>query len=226
MTEDSSSVEGNEAEPAVAWVCANCGYANEADQDHCVNCGFHRDYDPEAAPAVDFSSVKRQLDAEAQVRRRDLAFYMQIAGTASQLILLAAFIVMSVFVARNWPVHDRFDTEAGELADQVLTLQVRVEQGITKGDYDDLLVPLKVAKNKFTVTYGNQPERLRQAYQKLVQAAEYYEIARDSWEHALISNGSFGRADPNALSTDADEDVTRYWTTAASNALMALEDLR
>lgn len=226
MTEDDGHTEDREAAPEAAWVCGNCGSANEAGLEHCAGCGFHRDYDPESVPAVDFSSVKRRLDEDAESRRRDQRFYLQIAGTTSQVLVLVLFIVMSVFVARNWPARGDFDEDAGALADQVLTLQIRIEQGITKAQYDQLLVPLSVAKRKFTVAYEGRPERQRQAYQKLVQASEYYEIARDSWEHALVSSNSFGRANPDASSADADESVTQYWATAASNALLALEDLR
>ena len=225
MAEDDNSAD-RVAETATPWTCANCGLSNEAKLEHCTGCGFHRNYDPEAQPDVDFSTVKRQMDEEAQTRRRDLRFYLQIAATASQMLLLIAFIVMSVFVARNWPVQGSFAEDASALSDLVLTLQVRIEQGITKGEYDELLVPLTISKTKFSVRYGNEPERQRLAYQKLVQSAEYYEIARDSWEHMLISRSSFGRSDPAARSTDADETVTRYWDTAASNALMALDDLR
>jgi hypothetical protein len=209
-----------------AWLCRNCGHLNPSDHLHCEKCGFHRDYDPELEPEIDFASMQEQIELQQETRRRNLGFYLQAGMAVVQLLTLALVLVMSIFIWRNWPFQQAFEAEAGALADAVLTMQAALEMGLTKGEYEERIIPLIAQKTKFKEKYGKRRERQRQAFQKLVQAAEYYELAREAWEHELAASNSLGRLADQALSINASENVRRYWNNAASNALLAIDDLR
>jgi hypothetical protein len=142
------------------------------------------------------------------------------------LLTLVIIIVMSLFIWRNWPVQQVFEEEAGALADAVLTMKAALELGLTKAEYEERIIPLMAQKTKFKEKYGQRRERQRQAFQKLVQAAEYYELARGAWELEQATSNSIGRFRDDVLSANVGENVRRYWNNAASNALLALEDLR
>lgn len=220
------SPEHSQAEPQPQWVCRNCGTINEPGVLHCDQCGFGRDYDPDTAPAVDFSEVQATLERDTKLKRQRLTLFLELAKAAMLLVIMVAVLSVALRLLGSWPFQGAFERDAETLANVVLSVQSYVDTGVTKGRYDELIVPLSVEKTRFRIKYGERPERQREAFQKLMQAAEYYEIARAAWEHELKTADALERANPNAVSTDASESVKKYWTTASSNALRALEDLR
>jgi len=211
MTEKNEAVEEVTADVDAKWVCRHCNHSNPEDTEHCENCAFHRDYDPEATPDVDFSSVKAQFDEEQESRRGTLIFYFQAATATFSLLILAAVIAMGVILANNWPFQDAYVQDANALADSILAIQARVELGVTLEDYDNLLVPMIIEKTKFKAIYSERKEHRLNSFQKLTQSAEYYELGRDAWEQNLIRLDNARKANPRAMSTEATEDVKKLW---------------
>ena len=226
MTEKNEAVEEVTAVAEEKWVCRHCNHTNSGEVEHCENCAFHKDYDPEATPEVDFSSVQAKFAEEEHSKRANLQFYFQAATAVTTLLILVAVIVMGVFLSNNWPFQQAYIQDANSLADAVLALQARVELGITLEEYDNLLVPLMTEKTKFKAIYSERKEHRLESYQKLTQAAEYFEIGREAWEQTLVREDNARRANPHASSRDAGDDVKKLWSTAAANLLVALEDLR
>ena len=208
------------------WMCKNCGQQNPESVTHCERCGYDRNYDPDAVPEIDIAAVTAGIAEQTQERERKLRFYLELAKNILVLALVILVLSLGVRLYSNWPFIGMFEQDADRLTTAVLTAQAQIEMGVTKGEYDKLLVPILVEIERFKGKYSESSHRQRTAYQKLVQAAEYYGLARDAWDNQLRTHGGYGRADPNALSSGADDSVQRYWTTAKSNIEQALVDLR
>jgi hypothetical protein len=213
------------ADTTALWFCKNCGYHNKPEASECLRCGFSSTYDPEAHVPVDMASVQQAVAARSSELQMRLRFYYEIVKNVLLLVVAIYVLLICVRLYHTWPFQSSFERDANALADSVLLMQGRLELGMKKSTYDELLVDLKVRETTFKLKFGESSERERDAYQKLVQSAEYYSIAREAWDKQLSDEGQ-GHIDPNALSSVASDDVKRYWDTAASNALMAVKDLR
>lgn len=213
------------ADSAAPWFCKNCGSHNNPATSECVRCGFSNTYDPEAHVPVDMAYVQQAVAARSSELQMRLHFYYDIVKNVLLLVVAIYVLLICVRLYHTWPFQSSFERDANALSDSVLLMQGRLELGIKKSTYDELLVDLKVKETTFKLKYGESAEREREVYQKLVQSAEYYSIARDAWDKQLKDEGQ-GRMDLNALSGVASDDVKRYWDTAASNALLAVKDLR
>jgi hypothetical protein len=213
------------ADNTTPWFCKNCGNRNAPEASECVRCGFSSTYDPEAHVPVDMAYVHQAVAARSSELQLRLRFYYDIIKNVLLMVVAIYVLLICVRLYHTWPFQSSFERDANALADSVLLMQGRLELGMKKSTYDELLVDLKVKETTFKLKYGESAERERQAYQKLVQSAEYYSIAREAWDKQLLDEGQ-GRLDSNALSSVASDDVKRYWDTAASNALLAVKDLR
>ena len=225
MTDEKVAAEVN-AQDNAEWICRHCQHTNPPEEEHCQNCAFHRDYDPEATPEVDFSSVQEQMQRDSDERRSILAFYFQAGTAVCSLLVLITVIAMSIFVLQNWPFQQAYTQDANNLADAVMAVDARVKLGVSLGEYRELLVPMMTEKTKLQTIYSDRPQRTRASYQKLLQAAEYYSLAYTAWEQNLISNDLSRRADDDARSDKAGDDVKQYWNRAGSNLMLALGELR
>lgn len=213
------------ADTTALWFCKNCGYQNNPELSECFRCGFSKTYDPEAHVPVDMAYVKQAVEERSSELQQRLRFYYEIVKNVLLLVVAIYVLLICVRLYHTWPFQSSFERDANALADSVLLMQGHLELGMKKSTYDELLVDLKVKETTFKIKYGESAEREREAYQKLVQSAEYYYIARDAWDKQLKDEGQ-GQIDLNALSGAASDDVKRYWDTAASNALLAVKDLR
>lgn len=208
------------------WFCKNCGQENAPDVGHCSRCGFAKDYDPDAAPEIDFSEMQETIQQQSEQRMSRLTLITRIATLVVNALLLIVVLAIGFKMLASWPFTSQYEQNALELADAVLAMQASLDQGITKGQYDELLVNVSVQATKLSTLYGQRSERQLSSYQKLVQAAEYYEIAHDAWENQLIKENPGGRIPADAPSNEASEDVKKYWDTASSNILLALGDMQ
>jgi hypothetical protein len=214
------AAEGN----AGKWVCRNCGTFNIDGTTHCSECGFARGYDPEEATGVTRGAVPAEV-IETEDGGGRLALYLRIV----QLALLAGLLVLVGPLAwrlqQQWPFQSPYDRDAQELAKDLLTVQARIEIGITKGEYELLLAPVLGENARFKGMYGTRPERQRDSYQKLVQAAEYHGFAEKTWDAQLTDAQTPLSLMPLAKSDSADKAVKDYWDRANANATDALKDL-
>lgn len=224
MAETSVEPASQPAEGSAPWFCKNCGMQNKPADSECLRCGFTREYDPEAKLAVDMTAVQRVVDERSSEVQRRLRFYYEIVKNLLLLIVAVYVLLISIRLYSTWPFQSVFERDSEQLADVVLLMQGRLKAGLSKGQYDELLIELQVQNTKFKLKYGETVERERVVYQKLVQAAEYYAIADEAWDKQLIDEGH-GRVDPASRSENANDDVKRYWETAASNVMLAIEDL-
>jgi hypothetical protein len=208
------------------WFCKNCGETNSLDASECLHCGFTKDFDPEARPSVDFSAISATLEQQAEQRRRQLQFILELVKNALLLILVTVFLILGFRLMSNWPFQGPYEQDSLALLDAVLAVQSRVELGVTKGQYDELLVQLMVENTKFKLKYGESVERQKESYQKLTQAAGFYELASGAWANQLTGADRQARADANARSEAVNEEVQRCWDNGKRNALLALQDLR
>lgn len=209
-----------------SWFCKNCGATNSLDAGECSHCGFAKDFDPEVQPQVDFTAISATLEQQAEQRRRQLQFTLEIIKNSLLLIVVIVFLIVGFRLMSNWPFRGPYETDSLALLDAVLAVQSRVELGVTKGQYDELLVQLMVENTKFKLKYGESAERQKESYQKLTQAAGFYELASGAWSNQLTGSDRQARADLNARSESADEEVKRCWENGKRNALLALRDLR
>lgn len=204
------------------WSCKNCGQPNPPEAEHCERCAYAKGYDPEARPDVDFSAVQNQLEREAEKSRRKVFLYVQVA----QLVMLVVLAVVAIsFMSRlsaSWPFTGEYERDAGNLADAALLIHSKLDHGMSKAEYDELASLLFVENTKFKLKYSERPERQNESYQKLVQSAEYFELALNAWENELKEDSAFGDVDPAASSMDASESVQTYWDTAKTNLMIGL----
>jgi hypothetical protein len=207
------------------WFCKNCGATNPDAVQECAHCGFGKDFDPDVQPELDFTSITATLGEQAEQRRQQLRFYLELLKNALLLILVVVFLILGFRLMGNWPFRGAYDQDSYALLNEVLTAQSRIEMGVNKGQYDDLVVPLMVENTKFKMKYGESAERQKESYQKLVQAAEYYKLAREAWDNQLTGGDRQTKADPNARSEAASDEVLRCWESAKRNALLALKDM-
>jgi hypothetical protein len=224
-TRATSRKSGAAAEPTT-WFCKNCGAINAVELQECEHCGFSANFDPEAKPAVDFDVISATLEEQAETRRRQLRFYLELVKNALLLILVVVFLMVGFRLMDNWPFQGIYEQDASALLDEVLTVQSHLELGVTKGEYDKLLVPLMVQKTKFKLKYGDSTERQRETYQELDKAAEYYEFARVAWDNQLTGNDAQTSADLNARSEGASDEVKRRWDEAKRSAILVAKSLR
>lgn len=213
-------------ENPTTWFCKNCGETNVLEATECLRCGFSSGFDPEVAPSVDFQALSATLEEQAELKRRQLRFIMDLVKNALLLILVIVCLVVGLRLVNNWPFHGAFDQDASELLDEVLAVQSHLDLGVTKGQYDELLVPLMVKNTKFKLKYGETPERQKEIYQQLNKAAEFYQLAREAWENQLTSADTPDGVNPNARSTTAADEVKRRWDEAKRSAILAAKNLR
>ncbi len=209
-----------------SWFCKNCGETNSLDSGECLHCGFSKDFDPEVQPDVDFSAISATLEQQAEQRRKQLQFILELVKNSLLLILVVVFLMLGFRLMSNWPFKGAYEEDSMALLDAVLAVQSRVELGVTKGQYDELLVELIVEDTKFKLKYGESSERQKESYQKLTQAAGFYELASGAWSNQLTGTDRQARADANARSEAVNEEVKRCWDNGKRNALLALRDLR
>jgi hypothetical protein len=214
------------AEQATAWFCKNCGQTNALEAGECAYCGFGRDYNPDAPVAVDLSAVTATLARQSEQQREQMRFVLELVKNALLLILVAVFLVIGFRLLRNWPFVGEYERDANALLDRVLIVESYVELGATKAKYDEIVVPLMAESTKFELKYGESDKKLLPSYQKLVQSAEYYQIARDAWEQQLTGGDVQREASPQALSKDANSEVKNIWERALRNAKLAMAALR
>jgi hypothetical protein len=225
MTDNNVNERTQSAAPGEPWACKNCGQQNAAGAQDCLRCGFAFNYDPEANPSVDFDAVQQALEERQIALRQRLLLYWEVLKGALLLVVLIYALLIGIRLYANWPFQSGYATDANNLADAVLTIQGNIDNGVSLKQYDELLVALSVQETKFKLKYGESAERQRESFQKLVQSAEYYRLAREAWIKQLSSADATGQVNYSALSTDAKDEVKRYWETASSNALLALRKL-
>ena len=214
-------------QPVAQWVCKNCGTFNVDGTTHCSECGFVRGYDPETDRAVTVGEVPPavSIESEAELPPR-LGLYLGIAQVGLMLLLLGVFTPLLIRLYQNWPFQSPFERDAGELGKGLLTLQARIDSGVSKAQYDEMLAPLLGEEAAFKATFEHAPEHTRDSYQNLVQSAEYYGIAGDAWETQLTTNNVPLPLQEQASSRDAEKTVKNHWDRAKEDALVGMRLLR
>ena len=217
-------VSENNKELAV-WSCDNCGTVNTEDLTHCKGCAYRRDYRQEELPNIDFSALQQSLETSTESRIRTWHGYLTIAKDALLLIFVIFAFVMGMRLNANWPFETPYQRDAHELADELLNLHVAVDMGISHEEYQDQLVRVMAEKTKFDVLYKDTALLQHTSFQKLKQAAEYFELADETWTSQLGKEATSGRSISAAISRNADADTQKYWQTASSNLMLAIEDM-
>jgi hypothetical protein len=217
----------SDADPATEgpqWVCHNCGTFNSAAATHCKECGFAKGFDPESAAAVVHATVPPEIMA-AEAAPPRLLLYLGLAQLLATLVLLGFLLPILMRLNQNWPFQSPYDADARELATKVMTIEAQLDMGITKGEYDTLLAPVLGDNARFKAMYGARPERQRDSYQKLVQAAEFLGLAEKSWDVQLSEAQLPLSMLDQARSKEASKDVQTYWDRAKTHATEAVADL-
>jgi hypothetical protein len=207
------------------WACDNCGTMNTGDLSHCKGCAYRKDFRSEEFPNIDFSALQKSLDSSADIRFRTWHSYLTIAKDALLLIFVIFAFAMGMRLNANWPFETPYQRDARILADELLSLHVAVDMGITKQEYKDQLVLVMAEKTKFDVMYKDTALLQHTSFQKLKQAAEYFELADETWSAQLSKEAVSGRNSSTAVSRNADADTQKYWQTASSNLMLAIEDM-
>lgn len=206
------------------WNCRNCGSVNPAEASHCESCGFVMGYDPDAEPVVARASFPAMFIPRDEIPGR-VMFYMALAQTLAVLAIAALLIPLLLRMQANWPFQSPYERDAMQLATRLMSLSAGLELGMTKAEYDAQLAPLLGENARFKGMYGERPERQRDSFQKLVQAAEFYGFAGQAWSSRLTEERLPSGSIASALSSGADQSVKDYWQRARASASGALADL-
>lgn len=222
---DESASAAQSAEQSLEhWVCRNCGAFNSNGLSHCDSCGFVKGYDPDTAP-VQASPMPALFIPREDVPGR-VVFYLSLIQTLAVLAIAALLIPLLLRMQANWPFQSPYERDAMQLAARLMAMSASLELGMTKAEYDAQLAPLLGENARFRGMYGERPERQRDSYQKLVQAAEFYGLAGQAWTSKLNED----RLPPSVMATSpsglAERNVQEYWQRAKSSATGALSDLR
>jgi hypothetical protein len=214
-------------QPGPQWLCKNCGTFNVDGTTHCSECGFVRGYDPATEEAVTHGELPPRMAAAvaAAAAPPGLATYLLAAQLGVTILILGLLAPAVLRLYQNWPVQSPYEREAGELGVGLLTLQARIDQGLSKGQYEELLASLLGEEAGFRAAFAARPEHARESYQNLVQAAEYYGLAGDAWETQLAGANMPLTLQGQASSKDAEKAVKQYWDRAKLDALAAMRGL-
>ncbi len=207
------------------WHCDNCGTANTEDLTHCKGCAYRRDFKAEELPEIDFAALQHSIETSTESRLRKWHGYLTVAKDGLLLIFVIFAFVLGLRLNANWPFQTAYQQDARELADLLLNLHVAVDMGISHDNYQDQLVHIMAEKTKFDVLYKDTNELQSTSFQKLRQAAEYFELANETWITQIKKESTAGRSTTAEFSTNVDANTRDYWQTASSNLMLAIEDL-
>ncbi|MEZ5338836.1 MAG: hypothetical protein R3F46_11300 [bacterium] len=214
-----------EVQELTTWQCDNCGTTNTSDLTHCKGCAYRRDFKAEELPDIDFAALHQTIESEGETRLRRLHGYLTIAKDVLLLVFLIFAFSMGMRLNANWPFQTAYQQDARELADLLLNLHVAVDMGIDHDEYEAQLVHITAEKLKFDVLYKDTNELQTTSFQKLRQAAEYFELANETWNTQLSREASGARGTSGFNSRNAGNETRDYWATASSNLMLAIEDL-
>lgn len=214
-----------EVQEATTWLCDNCGTTNTADLTHCKSCAYRRDFRAEELPDIDFAALQQTMESTSESRLRKWHGYLTLAKDGLLLVFVIFAFAVGMRLNANWPFQTAYEQDAKKLADLLLNLHVAVDMGISHEDYERQLVAVMAEKTKFDVLYKDTNELQTTSFQKLRQAAEYFELANETWESQLEKESMSARSTNSLSSHNADSDTRNYWQTASSNLMLAIEDI-
>jgi hypothetical protein len=206
------------------WLCRNCGSFSSPISTHCESCGFVKGYDPAEQPAVQQATMPALFIPRDELPGR-VMFYMSLIQTVAVVAIAVLLIPLLLRLAENWPFQSPYERDALQLASRLMSLSASIEIGMTKAEYDSQLAPLLGENARFKGMYGERPERQRDSFQKLVQAAEFYGFAGQAWNTKLLEERGSSSTAATAYSAQADQSVRDYWQRAKASATGALTDL-
>jgi hypothetical protein len=212
-------------EPGPQWLCKNCGTFNIDGTTHCGECGFRQGYDPEVERPVVHGEIPAQVIAAETAAPSKAMLYLAAAQFVLTLAILGLLLPVVLRLYQNWPFQSPFEQQAHALGVELLTLQARIDSGMPKAEYDAMLGPLLGDEAAFKALFEARPERQRDSYQKLVQAAEFYKFAGNAWDTQLDTAALPASVRAVAGSKEADKTVKSYWDRATVNARDAMRDL-
>src|SRR5690606_13832061 len=109
------------------------------------------------------------------------------------LVFVIFAFVLGMRLNSNWPFQTAYEQDARDLADMLPNLHVAVDMGISHDAYEAQLVHIMAEKTKFDVLYKDTAELQSTSFQKLRQAAEYFELANETWNTQLNKEATGGR---------------------------------
>ncbi|MCB1185636.1 hypothetical protein KDL29_00585 [bacterium] len=214
-----------EVQERTTWLCDNCGTTNTDELTHCKGCAYRRDFRAEELPDIDFAALQHTIESTDESRFKRIHRYISLAKDALLLVFVIFAFVLGMRLNANWPFQTAYEQDARNLADKLLNLHVAVDMGISHEDYEAQLVSIMAEKTKFDVLYKDTNELQSMSFQKLRQAAEYFELANETWNTQLNKEATGGRTSMAVSSRNVGTETRDLWNKASSHLMLGIEDM-